>query len=77
MSHGNSGILVCSDDETLPIQSIHDVLASCHTLWGKPKIGFFQPCRGELEDVGVPFRANNQAGASLQHNPLNKTKLWE
>lgn len=59
MSHGKSGLLVCSDGETLPIQSIRDLLASCHTLSGKPKLIFIQACRGELEDVGVPVHSNN------------------
>lgn len=59
MSHGKSGLLVCSDGEMLPIQSIRDLLASCHTLRDKPKLIFIQACRGELEDVGVPVHAYN------------------
>lgn len=77
MSHGKSGVVVCSDDQTLPIQSILDVLANCHTLWGKPKLLFIQACRGELEDVGVPFRSSNLVSQAEVDSPIDKERQPE
>ena len=70
MSHGKSGELVCYDGETVPIQSIRDLLASCHTLNGKPKLLFIQACRGQLEDVGVPVHANNVLSQTEVDSPV-------
>ena len=53
MSHGKSGEVFCSDGNTLPIQTLHDMFSSCDKLSGKPKLFFIQACRGDGEDEGV------------------------
>ena len=53
MSHGKSGEVFCSDGNTIPIQSLHDLFSRCDKLSGKPKLFFIQACRGEDEDEGV------------------------
>ena len=58
MSHGRSGEVFCSDGDTIPIQTLHDMFSNCDTLSGKPKLFFIQACRGEGEDEGVSVAAN-------------------
>ena len=53
MSHGRSGEVFCSDGNTIPIQALHDMIAGCVKLSGKPKLFFIQACRGDNEDEGV------------------------
>ena len=53
MSHGRSGQVFCSDGNTIPIQTLHDMFSRCDKLSGKPKLFFIQACRGEDEDEGV------------------------
>lgn len=53
MSHGQSGEVFCHDGVTIPIQTVHDMISKCGTLYGKPKVVFIQACRGEEEDEGV------------------------
>ena len=77
MSHGKSGALVCSDGETLAIQSIRDSLALCHTLSGKPKLLFIQACRGVLEDVGVPVHADKLLSQAEVDSPIRTERQSE
>ena len=58
MSHGRSGEVFCSDGNTIPIQTLHDMFSNCDTLSGKPKLFFIQACRGDGEDEGVSIAAN-------------------
>ena len=58
MSHGKSGEVFCSDGNTVPIQTLHDMFSNCDTLSGKPKLFFIQACRGDGEDEGVSVAAN-------------------
>ena len=53
MSHGRSGEVFCSDGNTIPIQTLHDMFSRCDKLSGKPKLFFIQACRGDDEDEGV------------------------
>lgn len=53
MSHGKSGEVFCHDGVTIPIQTVHDMISKCRTLYGKPKVVFIQACRGEEEDEGM------------------------
>ena len=57
MSHGRSGEVFCSDGNTIPIQTLHDMFSNCDTLSGKPKLFFIQACRGDGEDEGVSVAA--------------------
>ena len=68
MSHGRSGEVFCSDGNTVPIQTLHDLLSKCKTLSGKPKLFFIQACRGIGEDVGVKVCADSNISPLSQAN---------
>ena len=54
MSHGRGGGEVfCSDGNTIPIETLHDMFSKCDKLSGKPKLFFIQACRGDGEDEGI------------------------
>ena len=69
MSHGRSGEVFCSDGNTLPIQTLHDMLSECNTLRDKPKLFFIQACRGDGEDEGVSVAADTAISPNEQLNP--------
>ena len=69
MSHGRSGEVFCSDGNTIPIQTLHDMLSECNTLRDKPKLFFIQACRGDGEDEGVSVSANTGISSYEQHSP--------
>ena len=77
MSHGRSGEVFCSDGNTVPIQTLHDMLSECKTLSGKPKLFFIQACRGNGEDVGVKVSPDydiscpNQANRSYESTKVD------
>ena len=69
MSHGRSrGEVFCSDDETIPIQTLNDMFSECKTLSGKPKLFFIQACRGIVEDVGVKASPDSDISSLNQAN---------
>ena len=49
MSHGNEDNIVTSDSELISFDEIMAPIKSCPTLLNKPKMFFFQACRGEKE----------------------------
>jgi len=47
MTHGEKGIILGNDDKGVNIDDeIIGVLGECRSLWNKPKMLFFQACRG-------------------------------
>jgi len=47
MSHGERGFILGIDDNGVDIDGeIIGVLGECRSLWNKPKMLFFQACRG-------------------------------
>ena len=68
MSHGRSGEVFCSDGNTVPIQTPHDMFSGCETLSGKPKLFFIQACRGSGEDVGVKVSTESDISSLNQAN---------
>ena len=74
MSHGRSGEVFCSDDKTIPIQTLHDMFSNCDTLIGKPKLFFIQACRGDGEDQGVSV-ATDTAGSSCEQLSPNQSEF--
>ena len=70
MSHGKSDYEVfCSDGKTILIQTLQDILSECNTLKGKPKLFFFQACRGTRVDNGVIVTADS----ATQENKSNES----
>lgn len=48
MSHGERGFILGIDDNGVDIDDeIIGVLGECRSLWNKPKMLFFQACRGK------------------------------
>ena len=80
MSHGRSGEVFCSDGNTIPIQTLHDMFSNCATLSGKPKLFFIQACRGDEEDEGVSVAAETdissyeQLSPNQRDSPINAVK---
>jgi len=47
MSHGEKGFILGIDENKVNIEDeIISVIGECRTLWNKPKMLFFQACRG-------------------------------
>ena len=74
MSHGRSGEVFCSDGNTIPIQTLHDMFSNCDTLRGKPKLFFIQACRGDGEDQGVSV-ATDTGGSSCEQLSPNQSEF--
>jgi len=51
MSHGEEGV-ICGTDANISIEDLLSPFKNCPSLIGKPKIFFFQACRGEKDDIG-------------------------
>ena len=67
--HGRSREVICSDSNTIPIQTLHDMFSHCYTLRGKPKLFFIQVCKGDGEDEGVSFAADIGISSYEQLSP--------
>jgi hypothetical protein len=68
MSHGNEDKIVTSDNKLMSFEEIMTPIKSCETLRKKPKIFFFQACRGENEiesRVDSPSSTNSSKGAQM------------
>jgi hypothetical protein len=52
MSHGEEGV-VCGTDDSIEIETLISPFKNCPSLVGKPKLFFFQACRGEKYDQGT------------------------
>jgi hypothetical protein len=51
MSHGNEDYIIASDNQEISFEEIMKPIKECPTLIDKPKLFFFQACRGENEMV--------------------------
>ena len=69
MSHGRSGEVLCSDGDTIPVQTLHDMMSECDTLSGKPKLFFIQACRGDKEDQGVSVACDTGHSSNKEFSP--------
>jgi hypothetical protein len=49
MSHGNEDKIVASDNQEISFKEMMAPIKSCKSLMNKPKMYFFQACRGENE----------------------------
>ena len=47
LSHGDKGQIICSDSESIKIETIERLTANSKMLENKPKIFFIQACRGK------------------------------
>ncbi|KAG1679342.1 Caspase-2 [Nymphon striatum] len=75
MSHGSSGDIVFgSDAEPVNYNAILNMFNNndCKNLVGKPKMFFFQACRGDNIDLGVVHK-----GTHNDAHPLEESKSYE
>jgi len=81
MSHGTTGRVYCTDGNTLPVETVTDMLnnAACKTLRGKPKVCFIQACRGQMEDEVVVSQsqapAHQRSDSPLDPNVPSSSSL--
>jgi hypothetical protein len=64
MSHGNEDKIVTSDNKVMSFEEIMAPIKSCASLSDKPKLFFFQACRGDNELVNPRERSRSDSGAS-------------
>ena len=55
-SHGNAKGIVGTDGRAINIDEIVDPIVNNSTLISKPKLFFFNSCRGDKENIGQPAR---------------------
>ena len=59
MSHGNEEKIVTSDSKLISFEEIMEPIKACPTLLNKPKMFFFQACRGEKRMESRPNSASS------------------
>jgi caspase 7 len=64
MSHGNEDKIVTSDNKEMSFEEIMAPIKSCASLSDKPKLFFFQACRGDNEMENPRERSRSDSGAS-------------
>jgi caspase 7 len=64
MSHGNKEKIVTSDNQEISFEDIMAPIKSCVSLENKPKLFFFQACRGENEVEITRVKSRPDSGAS-------------
>jgi caspase 7 len=81
MSHGNEDKIVTSDNKEMSFEEIMAPIKSCASLENKPKLFFFQACRGDNEFVNPRKRSrsdSDESTSSEQGNtdsPINSDSL--
>jgi caspase 7 len=83
MSHGNEDNIVTRDNKLISFEEIMAPIKSCPSLFDKPKMFFFQACRGEKEMESRANSANStkssrgaqpdDGSSNLQSNIKKKT----
>ena len=74
MSHGNEDNIVTKDNKLISFEEIMAPIKSCLSLENKPKMFFFQACRGENK---MESREQKQHKHALKINYGKAAKLWE
>lgn len=72
MSHGLSGVVVCSDGNMITVHELRDMISKCETLRGKPKLIFIVACRGKLEDEGISIEAPKHADFKIVFSTVDR-----
>ncbi len=69
MSHGIDDKIVASDNEEISFMEIMDHIKSCGSLDNKPKLFFFQACRGKNKMAPKNHRPDSGVSKSLENTP--------
>jgi caspase 7 len=64
MSHGNQDKITASDNEDISFEEIMKPIKSCETLKNKPKLFFFQACRGAKIMDKLPLNLTSSISSS-------------
>jgi hypothetical protein len=72
MSHGNDEKIVTSDNQQISFDEIMAPIKECPTLVDKPKLFFFQACRGENEMLN---RQDSDESTSSGNNPTDDVSI--
>jgi len=81
MSHGNEDKIVTRDNLEMSYKEIMEPIKMCKSLENKPKLFFFQACRGdhEIEIADRPDSAESNSSGHItrndQHQPENTSVL--
>ena len=70
-SHGSQEGILGIDRIAITINQIVDLVMKNETLGGKPKLFFFQNCRGSRENMGQPVLARNLPQEDEDEDPSN------
>jgi hypothetical protein len=75
MSHGGQDKIMASDNIEVSFEEIMAPIKSCKSLIGKPKLFFFQSCRGEneIESIEVSLTSNKQIASSTKQVSVVQT----
>ena len=72
MSHGNDDKIIASDSEEISFEEIMKPIKDCETLKNKPKLFFFQACRGDKEMEANNHRPGSGVSTESGHEPDHK-----
>ena len=76
MSHGNEDKIVTSDNKVMSFEEIMAPIKSCASLSDKPKLFFFQACRGDNELVNPRERSRSDSSAEgMTDSAINSDSL--
>jgi caspase 7 len=76
MSHGNEDKIVTSDNKVMSLEEIMAPIKSCASLSDKPKLFFFQACRGDNELVNPRERSRSDSSAEgMTDSAINSDSL--
>jgi len=77
MSHGNEDKIVTRDNQEMSFEEIMAPIKLCKTLENKPKLFFFQACRGDNE-MEIPRLTRSDSGeSSSDEQPSNDYQTGE
>jgi hypothetical protein len=71
MSHGEDDKIIASDSEEISFEEIMEPIKSCTSLENKPKLFFFQACRGDKEIEAKRQRRDSGMSSSSGHDPTD------
>ena len=69
MSHGEDDKIIASDSEEISFMEIMEPIKSCTSLQNKPKLFFFQACRGKNKMESKNHRLDSGVSESLENTP--------
>jgi hypothetical protein len=76
MSHGNEDKIVTSDNKVMSFEEIMAPIKSCASLSDKPKLFFFQACRGDNEMENPRERSRSDSSAEgMTDSAINSDSL--